>query len=83
LLEINNKQTVCEKRETKQAATFILQIKFRQNNTWQGSLEWVEKKKTMMFRSALELIKIIDSTKDQGYQVEVFDIGNGQQVIGK
>lgn len=82
-MEAINKQTVSEKREAKEAATFILQIKFRQNNTWQGSLEWVEKKKTLMFRSALELIKIIDSTKEQGYQVEVFDIGKGQQVIGK
>jgi hypothetical protein len=42
-------------------ATFIVQVQYRQNATWQGSIKWVEKDEEQRFRSALELIKIIDS----------------------
>jgi len=52
-------------------ATFILHLQFRQNNSWQGTIQWVEKKETLQFRSALELIKIIDSTRQQGYEIEM------------
>lgn len=57
-----------------QKATFILQIKFRQNASWQGTIKWVEKKQTLNFRSALELIKIIDSACEQGYEAEVIGL---------
>lgn len=40
--------------------TFIIKILDKQNSTWQGSVTWVEKQKTQNFRSALELIKMID-----------------------
>ncbi len=52
-------------------ATFVLQIKFRQNSSWQGTVKWIEKKQEINFRSALELIKIIDSACEQGYQAEL------------
>lgn len=41
--------------------TFILQIKSQENNTWQGTIEWVEDRKVVPFRSALELIRLLDS----------------------
>ena len=65
--------------ERGQKATFILQIKFRQNASWQGTVQWVEKKQEINFRSALELIKIIDSACEQGYQADV--IGFEQAII--
>lgn len=40
--------------------TFIIKILDKHNSTWQGSVTWVEKQKTQNFRSALELIKMID-----------------------
>lgn len=40
--------------------TFIVKIMNQQNSTWQGSLTWVEEQKTEYFRSALELIKMMD-----------------------
>ena len=43
-------------------ATFVVRIQYRQNATWQGQVTWAEKNKTMSFRSALELLKLIDST---------------------
>lgn len=41
-------------------ASFIIQIQFRQNATWQGSIRWIEEKKSQNFRSSLELIKLMD-----------------------
>ena len=37
-------------------APFILHVQFRQNSTWQGTLESVYEKKIQCFRSELELI---------------------------
>lgn len=41
--------------------TFIVQVKYRQNATWQGEVIWTERKQKQYFRSALELLKLIDS----------------------
>lgn len=42
-------------------ATFVVQVQFRQNSTWQGTITWTEEKKTQRFRSTLEMIKLMDS----------------------
>lgn len=52
-------QEVHEKGET--LAVFQLNVMFRQNATWQGSLLWVEEGQEAHFRSALELIRLMDS----------------------
>lgn len=39
--------------------TFILYIYIRRNATWQGEVQWVEKKKQVTFRSSLELIHLL------------------------
>ena len=44
-----------------QLATFSLRVMFRQNATWQGSLTWADNKQEQRFRSALELLRLIDS----------------------
>ena len=44
-----------------QLATFALKILFRQNASWQGSVQWLEKGKGQSFRSVLELIMLMDS----------------------
>lgn len=41
-------------------STFILKIEFHQNGSWQGTIQWTQRRKTQRFRSALELIKLID-----------------------
>ena len=43
------------------AGTFFLRILFRQNASWQGSLLWVEGRQEQSFRSALELIMLLDN----------------------
>lgn len=42
-------------------ATFSLRLLFRQNASWQGSIEWHEGKSDESFRSVLELLLLIDS----------------------
>jgi len=45
--------------------TFIITILNNQHATWQGTITWVNTKNTQHFRSALELIKLIDSVVGQ------------------
>ena len=42
-------------------ATFIVHVKYRQHSTWQGEVVWAEKNEKRIFRSALELLKLIDN----------------------
>ena len=42
-------------------ASFKLKIMFRQNASWQGSLAWLESNTEEPFRSALEMIMLMDS----------------------
>ncbi|MDO4567273.1 MAG: hypothetical protein Q4B42_08075 [Oscillospiraceae bacterium] len=46
-------------------ATFVIHVKYRQNASWQGNIVWAEKKQESSFRSALEMIKLIDAALDQ------------------
>lgn len=56
------------KSKAGEKATFIIQVQFRQNASWQGTITWAEKKKTMRYRSTLEMLKLMDealSEQDQ------------------
>ena len=46
--------------------TFIVQVKYRQNSTWQGQVIWAEENKKVYFRSALELLRLIDDATAAG-----------------
>lgn len=50
---------------TAKRGTFLLNIYNRQNATWQGTVTWVNKNEKQQFRSALELIKLIESALDE------------------
>jgi len=50
--------------------TYVVEIKCRQNHTWQGTIQWVEGKQTISFRSVLELLKLLDSA---GVQCDTVD----------
>lgn len=41
--------------------TFIIKVQQRQAGTWQGRVTWVDRNKTVRFRSILELIKLMES----------------------
>lgn len=44
--------------------TFLVKIIERQNATWQGTVTWVDEQREQNFRSALELLKLIDGAID-------------------
>lgn len=49
--------------------TFVVHVQYLENSTWQGEIVWTEKNESLKFRSALELLKIMDSalaTTEQG-----------------
>lgn len=40
-------------------ASFLVRIQYRQNASWQGTIQWLEEKKTRRFRSELEMMMLI------------------------
>ena len=46
-------------------ATFLIRVQYRQNSSWQGEVTWVDGQKKEYFRSALELVRLIDSALDE------------------
>ena len=42
-------------------ATFIIRVQQRANSSWQGRITWVEKDRTLKFRSIIEMVKLIES----------------------
>lgn len=56
---VTDKEMVLGQRGEK--ATFLIHVKYRQSATWQGEIVWVERGVKQSFRSALELLKLMDS----------------------
>ena len=54
-----------------QKGTFFLNVRYRQNSSWQGSVTWVEEQREQHFRSSLELLKLIDGALDNNYEVRI------------
>ena len=50
-----------ERPQEGKLATFSMRVIFRQNSSWQGSVCWLEKGAEESFRSALELLLMMDS----------------------
>lgn len=44
---------------------FVVNIMDQQNATWQGTVTWTDGQKTAPFRSALELLHLIDSSLEE------------------
>lgn len=42
--------------------TFIVKIKYNQNNSIQGTIQWVEQKKAVNFRSMMELMMLMNES---------------------
>ncbi|WP_243125298.1 hypothetical protein [Clostridium transplantifaecale] len=61
-------------------ATFVVNVIFRQHASWQGKVSWVEGKKTSYFRSALELIKLMDSTMEESEPKELENLHQSQDM---
>ena len=54
-------------QETGARRTFVIHILNQQNATWQGTVTWLDGKQTRPFRSALELIRLMDGVIGQDH----------------
>jgi hypothetical protein len=61
---VAHSQTANHKRHAK-GQSFLVQIKFRQNNCWQGTIQWLEGQKTCSFRSVLEMLRLMDEALEK------------------
>lgn len=48
---------------------FVIKVMSTENATWQGSATWVEENKVQYFRSALELMKMIDQALENHREI--------------
>ena len=46
-------------------ATFVVKVHFQQHTSWQGTVLWCDKKKEERFRSAIELLMLMDSAMEK------------------
>jgi hypothetical protein len=51
--------------ENSAKGTFIVQVLNNKNATWQGTVNWIDERRTQPFRSTLELLKLIDSALEE------------------
>ena len=54
----------------KKADTFLVKIMDHEHATWQGKVTWIEGQREQYFRSALELIKLIDDAVEKEQEME-------------
>lgn len=55
------KKTLQKNRNTADSSEFFLNIRYYQNNSWQGSVQRLDTGETINFRSALELVHLIEA----------------------
>ena len=58
------------KGRTKKADTFLVKIMDHEHATWQGKVTWIEGQREQYFRSALELLKLIDGAIEESQNIE-------------
>lgn len=62
------------KKNTNIKKSFLINVKKAHGHTWQGHIQWIEGQKEENFRSALEMIKLIDSAVEKDDFTEDNDI---------
>lgn len=53
-----------EQEAERKRGTFLVRILYRQNDSWQGEVLWAEQEEKRYFKSALELLKLMDDALD-------------------
>lgn len=64
MVRIMDEKTLLEQRGD--LGTFTIRVQHRQHSSWQGKVTWMENNETVCFRSALELMKMIDNVLEKG-----------------
>ena len=56
---MKNRRVRHNQQDTIGGNNFLVSIKYQDNTSWQGTVQWLESGETIHFRSALELINLI------------------------
>ena len=67
--KIKDKRGIAMEQIRRKNQTFIIEIKGTENQSWQGCITWTDTNKKECFRSALEMIKLIDSSLNENEEV--------------
>lgn len=59
--------------------TFVVRIQECKNSTWQGSILWAEKQQRQYFRSALELLCLLEEAVEKDRKVKVSEGGSHEE----
>ncbi len=51
------------KDEAQEDLVFFVRVQYRRNTSWQGTIQWMDGKKTGIFRSVLEMGNMISEAK--------------------
>ena len=66
-----------DRKESKQKkgklGTFAIKVLFRQHTSWQGTITWLDEKKSQAFRSVLELVLLMDSALGENEKEKVYN----------
>ena len=73
---MSNEHTNHQNRE--QDLVFYIKIQYRCNSSMQGTIQWMDGKKTSVFRSALELGNLINDAKQKTANSNNIDYGFGK-----
>lgn len=46
-------------------SAFMVRVQYRQNSSWQGTIQWLEEKKTVQFRSLLEMTLLMNEALEK------------------
>lgn len=66
-----NSSAVDQERVHMENGTFVVRVDYCENYTWQGEVHWVDKGEKKRFRSALELLQLIESALDTDADLNV------------
>ena len=65
--EIMTKPTTAHSDFNNKDCAFLVNIKFKHHSSWQGTVKWLDTGQCQNFRSALELIMLIESALQTGH----------------
>ncbi len=54
-----------ESQKPSPGANFLIQVQYRHNSSWQGRIVWLDTKKSMVFRSFMELVMLMQEDLGQ------------------
>jgi len=63
-------QKLLNLKASSKGQAFFIRVKFRRNNCWQGTIQWLEGEKTCSFRSLLEMIFLIHEALENADTIE-------------